>query len=78
MAQVAQINALEPSIRAMTDADLAEQTLRFRAALERNTHRCGGWAVKAPAAEAPLARVCTAAGVQECLGPKTVLPNSTS
>lgn len=41
VAQVAQINALEPSLRALTDAELAEQTLRFRAALERNRHRCG-------------------------------------
>jgi hypothetical protein len=34
------INSLEPSLRALTDAELAEQTLRFRAALERNRHRC--------------------------------------
>jgi len=39
VAQVAQINALEPSLRALTDTELAEQTLRFKAALERNRHR---------------------------------------
>lgn len=41
VAQVAEINALEPSLRALTDAELAEHTLRFKAALERNRHRCG-------------------------------------
>jgi hypothetical protein len=41
VAQVAEINALEPSLRALTDAELAEQTLRFKAALERNRHRWG-------------------------------------
>lgn len=39
VAQVAQINALELSLRALTDAELAEQTLRFKAALELNRHR---------------------------------------
>lgn len=39
VAQVAQINALEPSLRALTDDELAEQTLRFKAALARNRHR---------------------------------------
>ncbi|KAF8056768.1 secA [Scenedesmus sp. PABB004] len=36
---VTAINALEPGLRALSDAQLAAQTLRFRDALSRNTHR---------------------------------------
>jgi preprotein translocase subunit SecA len=41
VAQVAKINALEPQLRALTDSQLAEQTLLFRERLQANTHRWG-------------------------------------
>lgn len=37
--QVAAINALEPLMRSLTDSQLAEQTLRFRDILMKNTDR---------------------------------------
>eukprot|EP00879_Flechtneria_rotunda_P006052 GHRR01006365.1.p1 GENE.GHRR01006365.1~~GHRR01006365.1.p1 ORF type:complete len:696 (+),score=226.05 GHRR01006365.1:193-2088(+) len=37
--QVAAINALEPAMRAMTDTQLAEQTLKFRDFMATNAHR---------------------------------------
>uniref|UniRef100_A0A383VIS3 chloroplast protein-transporting ATPase n=1 Tax=Tetradesmus obliquus TaxID=3088 RepID=A0A383VIS3_TETOB len=39
VSQVAVVNALEPLMRSLTDSQLAEQTLRFRDILARNTHR---------------------------------------
>lgn len=63
---MAKINALEPAIRALTDAELAEQTLRFKAALERNRHRWdpqADWGAAAAAADvATAAAVIVAAG----------------
>jgi preprotein translocase subunit SecA len=39
VAQVAVVNGLEPLMRSLTDSQLAEQTLKFRDILARNTHR---------------------------------------
>jgi hypothetical protein len=63
VAQVAQINALEPSLRSLTDSELAEQTLRFKAALERNRHRWGArlWTAGAVGQVQVDSCACTAA-----------------
>jgi hypothetical protein len=55
VSQVATVNALEPAMCSLTDSQLAEQTLRFRDILARNTHRFVGIRVQGLLFSKPLA-----------------------